>query len=156
MIKLGKLTDYAVVLLVQLARESEGTSCSASQLAGRTGLPEPTVAKVLKKLSQEKIIESARGATGGYRLSQQPAEVSVCSVIEAMDGPIAIASCVDTSCVAETQCPAKGKWTPVNDAIRAALMAVTLADMADAGGGCGTRFTELFKITGEGLRAHIK
>lgn len=150
MIKLGKLTDYAVVLLVQLAREGEGASCAASHLAARTGLPEPTVAKVLKKLSQEKIVDSARGATGGYKLAKLPSDISVRTVIEAMDGPIAITTCVDSSCATEIQCPAKGKWTPVNSAIRAALDAVTLSDM-----GALDR-TEIVKISGENIRAHIK
>lgn len=151
MIKLGKLTDYAVVLLVQLTREGEGASCSASQLALRTRLPEPTVAKVLKKLSQEKIIESARGAMGGYRLTRAPAELSVRDVIEAMDGPIAITTCVETSCATEQQCPAKGKWWPVNNAIRIALQMVTLADMA------GTqKQVQGLSLPEEGKRAHIK
>ncbi len=130
MIKLGKMTDYAVVLMVQLVREGVGASCSASHLSEKTRLPEPTVAKVMKKLSQCKIVESVRGASGGYRMSRSAAELSVCDVIEAMDGPIAIASCVDKFCSTGAFCGTKGRWTPVNAAIREALQAVSLADMA--------------------------
>jgi FeS assembly SUF system regulator len=152
MIKLGKLTDYAVVLMVQMVREGEATPRSASQLALQTGLPEPTVAKVLKQLSQSDLVESLRGAAGGYKLSAKGSGISICDVIEAMDGPIAITSCVDSACKTESICPAKGKWTPVNTAIRAALKAVTIADMAlpqaaDA--------MPLVQITG-GSHAHIK
>lgn len=130
MIKLGKLTDYAVAVMVQLSRE-DGAARSAHQLADRTAIPEPTVAKVLKKLTQKKLVESVRGAAGGYRLSRPAAELSVCDVIEALDGPIAIVSCAGgaDTCRAESHCPAKGKWLPVNQAIRAALQAVSLADM---------------------------
>lgn len=132
MIKLGKLTDYAVAVMVQLSREGNGAARSAHQLADRTSIPEPTVAKVLKKLARKKLVESVRGAAGGYRLSQTAEEMSVCDVIEAMDGPIAIVTCAGThdSCRAEPKCPAKGKWSPVNQAIRAALQAVRLSDMA--------------------------
>ncbi len=124
------MTDYAVVLMVQLVREGEGASCSASHLSEKTRLPEPTVAKVMKKLSQAKIVESLRGASGGYRLSRAPEQLSVCDVIEAMDGPIAIASCVDKVCSTGAFCGTRGRWTPVNAAIRDALLAVSLADMA--------------------------
>lgn len=132
MIKLGKLTDYAVAVAVQLSREGD-TPRSASHIAEKTGLPEPTVAKVLKKLSQEKVVDSARGAAGGYRLSQAASAVTIRHIIEAMDGPIAITTCVDeseTSCTSGVSCPARGKWGPVNEAIKAALSAVTIADMA--------------------------
>lgn len=132
MIKLGKLTDYAVAVMVQLSREGNGAARSAHQLSERTTIPEPTVAKVLKKLARKKLVESVRGAAGGYRLAQAPDEMSVCDVIEALDGPIAIVSCAGANdvCRAETKCPAKGKWSPVNHAIRAALQAVRLSDMA--------------------------
>lgn len=154
MIKLGKLTDYAVVLMVQMVREGEALSRSANQLAEKTGLPEPTVAKVLKQLSQSKLVESVRGAAGGYKLAGKGGGISICAVIEAMDGPIAITSCVDSLCKTETTCPAKGKWTPVNTAIRAALEAVTIADMAAPGSSCSIPMP-LIQVAG-GSHAHIK
>lgn len=131
-IRLGKLTDYAIVLLVQLAREGEGASRSATWLAEKTGLPEPTVAKVLKNLSRENLVTSVRGAQGGYRLGQPPAALSVGGIIEAVEGPIALVACVEGNndpCHAEARCPTKGKWDPINSAVRTALHGVTLADM---------------------------
>lgn len=134
MIRLGKLTDYAVVVLTQLSQEGEGAAKSAPQLAEKTGIPEPTVSKVLKTLAREKLVESVRGAAGGYRLSRRAQDLSVCDIIEAVDGPIAIASCVEGTenpCSAESRCPSRGKWEPVNRAIRAALSGIKLADMAE-------------------------
>lgn len=152
MLKLGKLTDYAVALTVQLSRENVKSSHSASHLADKTGLPEPTVAKVLKKLSQAKIVESVRGASGGYRLAREPKDISICDVIEAMDGPIAITSCVDKndqSCSTGATCPTRGKWVPVNMAIRTALRAVSIADMERNSGACAiTSHIIKFSTTG--------
>lgn len=133
MMKLGKLTDYAVAVMVQLSREGSDAARSAHQLADRTAIPEPTVAKVLKKLAREGLVQSVRGAAGGYKLAHDPSKLSICDVIEALDGPIEIVSCaggVADTCRAEQKCPAKGKWAPVNHAVRAALQAVTLVDMA--------------------------
>lgn len=128
MLKLGKLTDYAVVLLVQLARESG--ACSAIELADKTGLPAPTVSKVLKKISGGKLVESVRGASGGYRMARGLSDIRVLDVIEAMEGPVALTSCVGGSCKTESKCSVRGKWSPVNDAVTAALSNITLADMA--------------------------
>lgn len=132
MIKLGKLTDYAIVVMAQLAREGDNASRSASYVADKTGVPEPTVAKVLKMLLKEYLVSSVRGAQGGYRLARNPAELSICDIVEAVEGPIAIVTCVDGTegqCQSETRCPTKGKWDPVNRAIRTALQEITLADM---------------------------
>jgi FeS assembly SUF system regulator len=137
-IKLGKLTDYAIVVLTQLSQEGEGTAKSAPQLSEQTGIPEPTVSKVLKTLAREKLVESTRGAAGGYRLAKRAQDLSLCDIIEAVEGPIAIASCVDKAeehCSAESRCPSRGKWNPVNHAIRSALQELKLSDMG--GRGCG-------------------
>jgi FeS assembly SUF system regulator len=133
MIKIAKLTDYAVVLLARLSRLPQGTSLSAGSLAAQTGIPEPTVAKVLKKLARSKLVISLRGVAGGYQILRSSADMTICEVVEAMDGPIAVASCVDAAslaCGSAGQCPSRGRWTPVNQAIRSALMAVTVADMS--------------------------
>ena len=55
-------------------------------------------------------------------------------MIAAIDGPIALTACVDgdDSCAAKSLCPLHGRWDPVNEAIRTALAAITLADMTAA------------------------
>ena len=131
MIKLSKLADYAIVILACMAQECGGVM-SASDLAARSGLPEPTVAKVLKLLTKGAVIASVRGVNGGYRLDRCPDEVSVASVITALDGPVALAACVEGSgdcCSYESGCPVKSQWNPVNEAVKQALENVPLAQM---------------------------
>lgn len=133
MIKLSRLTDYAIVLLTQMALEGKGVY-AASTLAEKTFLPLPTVSKVLKQLTKAGVISAQRGAAGGYVLAREASAISVASLIEAMDGPIAITDCAGSSedegcCNVQATCPVRGNWDKVNVAIRAALEAVTLADM---------------------------
>ncbi len=131
MIKVSKMADYAVVVLATLAR-SDDALMTASGVSGKTGLPEPTVAKVLKLLSREDFLESIRGANGGYRLSQPPEKIPVAKIITVVDGPISLTSCVDGSdqtCGYESRCAVKGRWNGVNYAVRDALERVTLKDM---------------------------
>ena len=132
MIRLSKLTDYAVVMLSHMAAR-EGEVYTACRLADRTALPEPTVAKILKQLARAGILGSQRGSNGGYGLARPATEITVAEIIVALDGPIALAACVDGSddhCGVERLCSMRGNWNRVNRAIRDALEDVTLADMA--------------------------
>ncbi len=133
MLKLSRLTDYAVAALVRLGM-ADGVETSPGIAAG-IGVPEPTVAKVLKALAGHGLVVSTRGARGGYRLSKPLTEISVSEVIVAIDGPIALTSCVEGTgimCESQALCPVAGRWDPVNNAIRSALSHISLADMAAA------------------------
>jgi len=132
MLRLSRLTDYAVVALVRLG-QSQGVATSPG-IAAAIGIPEPTVAKVLKALTNSGLVVSTRGAHGGYRLSRPLSAIAVAEVIVAIDGPIALTSCVDgaVGCESQSLCPMAGRWDPVNDAIRDALAGITLADMEAA------------------------
>jgi FeS assembly SUF system regulator len=135
-LRLSKLTDYAVVVMARLAHDGagpDGQVLTAPGLALATGIAEPTVAKVLKLLGQAGLVEGVRGARGGYRLMRPLAEVPLSEAIVAIDGPIALTACVDGgtgSCEAEGICAVRGRWDPVNHAIRNALSGITLADLA--------------------------
>lgn len=132
MFRLSKLSDYAVVVLSELGRDGASDKRSATDLAAATGIAEPTVAKVLKLLGAAGLVTSQRGAQGGYRIARPLARTAIADVIVAVEGPIALAACVDGAtggCEAEGSCPVRGRWDPVNTAIRRALAEITLADM---------------------------
>ena len=96
-------------------------------------MPLPTVAKLLKDLTRERVLTSVRGAAGGYRLNGAPEDISVLRIIRALEGPISLTACVDGAvggCVVESLCPMRGNWDRVNKAIGDALEGVSLADMA--------------------------
>jgi len=121
-----------VVVLVRLARDRSPVQTSPG-ISGATGIPEPTVAKVLKAMTSKGLVASLRGAHGGYRLTRTLAEIRVADVIEAIDGPIALTACVDGGdCESQCLCPMRGRWDPVNAAIRGALGRITLEDMEKA------------------------
>jgi FeS assembly SUF system regulator len=131
MFKVNKLTDYATVVLIEIARQSEVRS--SQHLADKTGIPGPTVAKLMKSLNRAGLVASRRGAGGGYSLGRPAGKITIADVIQAVEGPIALTACADTSdehCSIEKLCPVQGKWNRVNAAVRAALNEVTLADMA--------------------------
>ena len=132
MIKLSKMTDYAVVCLGMLARRP-GSSMSATELSKETGLALYTVQKLLKLLvSKSDFIKANRGALGGYMLNRNSSEISVVEIIEALDGPITLTSCVDKSesfCEASDICFLGGKWNKINEIIRKSLNDISLKEL---------------------------
>lgn len=131
--RLARMTDYAVVVLSHMVRQEDGKVVNASTLSELTGLPLPTVSKILKILAAKKIITAFRGVNGGYGLGRSAEEISAREIIVALEGPVALAACVDTGddlCDFKHSCPIKGNWNPVNEAIYEALEKVSLRDMA--------------------------
>jgi FeS assembly SUF system regulator len=131
MLKLSRLTDYAVVVLTIM--ENQGSDpVSAAILAEQSKLPEPTVAKILKLLAGGGLVNSIRGIKGGYILEKDLADISVKDVIHALDGPIALTACVESAtggCEFSAQCGMFGRWDRVNRAMQNALSSVSIADM---------------------------
>lgn len=133
MLKLSKLADYAVLALVKLTRHDEVVTSPA--LSVETGVPEPTVAKVLKTLAADGLLVSQRGARGGYRLAMKPEEISIVRVITAVDGPIALTACVTGGNGCDNgDCTLYGSWDLVNDAILKTLSGISIARMAEMSG----------------------
>ena len=137
MFKLNRMTDYGAVILSVLAtqhRFSEGESLTAGDISEKSGLAQATTAKILKTLSQHHIVTSTRGKHGGYVLSKAPEDITVAAIVEAMEGPIAMTACVETSidpCSSKNSCFLSGNWERLNDAISTALNQITLADLID-------------------------
>ncbi len=140
MLKISKLTDYGIMLLALMAKRPERSIFTARDLASESGLPLPTVGKLLKTLSHGDFLFSERGVNGGYGLAKTPESISVARVVELLDGPLAITACSATqeSCGLETHCPSKKSWQKINQVVYQALSKLTLADMTSStstGGG---------------------
>jgi FeS assembly SUF system regulator len=135
MLRLGRLTDYAITLLSHMECEGNGSLWAASGLSGKSGLPMPTAAKVLKLLAKGGLISAQRGATGGYKLARRASEISIAEIIETMDGPIAITDCSKGSaherCKIRSLCPLSNGWNKVNLVLREALKKVSLAELLE-------------------------
>ncbi|MEL1251853.1 SUF system Fe-S cluster assembly regulator [Aurantiacibacter gilvus] len=131
--RLSNLADYAVVTMSAAARHCGGGRTSASELASETGLPVPTVQKLVSKLTAAGLLRSTRGAGGGLQLARPAAAISLADIIEAVEGPIALTSCVDAErhdCVLEGSCKVQPHWPIVNTALRGALADVSLVQLA--------------------------
>lgn len=129
MLRVSRLTDYATLVMSCLAAQPDAVS-SAAQLAEAARLEVPTVSKLLKLLGHAGLVESFRGASGGYRLARAPAAISVAEVVEAVEGPIGMTDCGSGSCEREPYCGVRVNWQRINTAITDALRSVSIAEMA--------------------------
>ena len=131
--RLSSMADYAVVTMSAAARHCGGARVSAQQLADETGLPAPTVQKLVSKLSAAGLLKSSRGAGGGLKLARPAAAITLADIVEAVEGPIALTACVENGrhdCGMEQCCTVRPHWGLVNQAMRGALAGVPLTRLA--------------------------
>jgi FeS assembly SUF system regulator len=130
--RLTHLADYAVVIMTAAARREAGARLSASELAQDTGVPLPTTQKLMGRLAAEGLLTSVRGAAGGYALARPAGEITLADIVEAVEGPIAMTICSEgrTDCALDAHCMVKPHMGVVGDAIRGALGAVSLTELA--------------------------
>lgn len=141
MFRLSKIADYGIIILAHLAQRDVDDarprvagatrSLNARELAEHVDLPLPMVSKVLKTLTRAGVLESHRGAKGGYSLAHRPEDLSVADMITALDGPLALTQCSlgPQVCDLEQSCAVKSPWLVINRVVHNALASVTLADL---------------------------
>src|SRR5262245_45900865 len=130
MLRMTRLTDYAVALLAQFA-VAPGQH-SAKEMAKALHLPAPAVSKVLKVLDRHGLLVTHRGVKGGFTLSRPPSEITVAEVLRAFEGPMALTECSTThagACELESCCAVSGSWKRINRAVEDALAEISLSEM---------------------------
>lgn len=132
--RLSSMADYAVVIMAAAARHCGGARVSAGQLAEETGVPAPTVQKLVSCLAAAGLLRSSRGIGGGLKLSRPAAAISIADIVEAVEGPIALTACIEHGrheCTLEDVCAVRPHWPAINAALRGALADVALASLVE-------------------------
>ena len=128
------MADYAVVTMAAASRHCGGARVSATQLAEETGLPAPTVQKLVSRLTAAGLLRSSRGVGGGLKLARPAAAITLADIVEAVEGPIALTACIEHGrhdCTLESACMVRPHWPIVNEALRGALAQVSLTRLAE-------------------------
>ena len=128
-------TDYALRAAVELAAAPEGAQVKGERLATSQSIPLRFLENILLQLRHAGIVESRRGADGGYKLARPPEEITLADVIRAIDGPLAGVSGQrpETLDFKGTSEPLRDVWIAVRASLRGVLEGVTLADVASGG-----------------------
>lgn len=134
MLRISKLTDYAMVILAYMGHHPHQVF-QAAEIAKHTDIARPTVSKLLKQLTKRKILTSLRGVAGGYKLAFDPSKLSIADVITALEGPLAITECNlgKEYCVIGDHCQITSPWLQINKVIYEALTDYKLSNLVAAG-----------------------
>jgi Rrf2 family transcriptional regulator, cysteine metabolism repressor len=128
--------EYGVRLMVELARHHGAGPISLAEMAAHEDLPRPYLEQLVVSLREADLVNSTRGARGGYSLARDPEDIRMGEVIRALEGPIAPMVCASEEpthagvCGRSGFCNVNMLWVKVRDAITDALDSVTLADLA--------------------------
>ncbi|HEU4784156.1 MAG TPA: Rrf2 family transcriptional regulator [Ktedonobacterales bacterium] len=139
MLRVSTRGEYGVRLMVDLARHYGGTPRSLSEIGQSEGLELKVqyLEQLVRALREHGLVESTRGAHGGYRLARPPQEMRMSEILRALEGPIAPMICategeMEIICDRLDGCSTKFLWARVRDAVTATLDAMTLADVVRA------------------------
>ena len=115
MLRITKMTDYAVLILANLALH-DNKLLTAKEIASETHISLPTTQKILKKLSRKNLVISKQGVSGGYSLDPETKKLSVETLLEKLDGDLSITQCSsnDDQCEVEDFCNIGNAWQMIN------------------------------------------
>ncbi|MGV8056804.1 MAG: RrF2 family transcriptional regulator [Smithellaceae bacterium] len=131
--KLSTRSRYGVRFMAALACEYGGKSLFLKDIAADEEISEKYLSLIVIPLRSAGLIKSQRGARGGYALARSPRDVTLCDVVEALEGDTCLVRCVKqpSKCDRAAICPTRDIWSSLGDKIRETLKSVTIAELAE-------------------------
>lgn len=144
--------DYAVRALAELAAAGDASPVKGEVLAARQEMPLNFLENILRDLRRAGIVDTRRGASGGYRLARPAAAVTIADVIRVVEGPLAdVRGCAPENLdYTGAAAPLRHVWIAVRVNLRAVLENVTIADVAE--GHLPETISDLTDVPGAWLR----
>ncbi len=131
--KLSTRGRYGIHAMYDLALNVEGGPQSIKAIAEREGIPEAYLEQLIAVLKREGLVNSTRGAQGGYVLARKPEEITVGDVLRALEGGLGLVDCLDEedACGKSCACPSRIVWMKLRDGLNAIVDGITLRDMTE-------------------------
>jgi len=133
-LKLSTRGRYGIKAMVDLAVKYGKGPVSASSLASLQGVSLPYLEQLIASLRRAKLIDSVRGAQGGYTLAREPSSITVGEILRALEGSTTLIDCVgyeNSNCDNACTCSARPLWLKLQNGINTVLNETTIKDMAD-------------------------
>jgi Rrf2 family protein len=134
MLKINRQTDYAVRVLLALAKQGEGTRLSSAEVRREMLIPQALMARIVAQLARAELINTYPGREGGLMLPRPAAQITLRDVVEAFEGPILLSECLqfkgEDDCPFRTNCPVSPKWGRVQVAMLREMASITFESLA--------------------------
>ena len=134
MLKINRQTDYAVRVLLALAKRGEGARLSSTDIQREMLIPKAFMTRIVAQLSHAGLINTFPGRDGGLMLPHSASQITLRDVVEAFEGPILLSACLqakgEDDCPFQSNCPVRPKWGRVQVAMMREMASITFEDLA--------------------------
>ena len=134
MLKINRQTDYAVRVILALAKEGEGARFSSGQIQRQMLIPPALMSRIVAQLARAGLVNTFPGREGGLMLPRPASQITLKDVVEAFEGPILLSECLqakgEEDCPFRADCPVRSKWGRVQAAMLREMAAITFESLA--------------------------
>jgi Rrf2 family protein len=134
MLKINRQTDYAVRVLLSLARSDEGTRLSSTHIQAEMLIPHALMARIVAQLAHAGLVNTFAGRAGGLMLPRPASQITLKDVVEAFEGPILLSECMqakgEDDCLFRSNCPVRSRWGRVQVAMMREMASITFEELA--------------------------
>src|SRR5512143_2596849 len=134
MLKINRQTDYAVRVILALAKQGEGTRLSSGTIQQQMLIPPALMARIVAQLAHAGLVRTFPGRDGGLTLPRPASQITLKDVVEAFEGPILLSECMqarsEEDCPFRSDCPVRSKWSRVEVAMLREMAAITFEALA--------------------------
>ena len=134
MLKINRQTDYAVRVILALAKHDEGVRLSSSEIQREMLIPPALMPRIVAQLARAELLRTFPGREGGLMLPRPAAQITLRDVVETFEGPILLSECLqargEDDCPFRTNCPVSPKWGRVQVAMMREMAAITFESLA--------------------------
>jgi Rrf2 family protein len=139
MLKINRQTDYAVRVILALAKYGEGTRLSSAAIQQEMLIPKAFMSRIVAQLARDGLVNTYAGRDGGLMLPRPPSQITLKDVVEAFEGPILLSECMQANgeddCPFRSNCPVRSKWGRVQVAMMREMASITFEDLVKEAAG---------------------
>lgn len=134
MLRINRQTDYAVRVLLALAKRGEGARLSSADIQQEMLIPKAFMSRIVAQLSKDGLVDTYPGREGGLMLPRPASKITLKDVVQAFEGPILLSACLqvkgEDDCPFVSNCPVSPKWGRVQVAMMREMASITFEDLA--------------------------
>jgi Rrf2 family protein len=133
MLKINRQTDYAVRVVLALARHGKGTRRSTAEIQQEMLVPKAFMSRIVAQLAKAGLVNTFPGRDGGLMLPRPASQITLKDIVEAFEGPILLSQCLqvkgEDDCPFQVNCPVRPKWGRVQVAMLREMASITFEDL---------------------------
>jgi len=134
MLRINRQTDYAVRVILALAKRPEGTRLSTTEIQREMLIPPAVMLRVVAELARAGLLKTFAGRDGGLTLPRPAVGITIRDIVEAFEGPVLLSACLqvkgEDDCPFQTNCPVRTKWGRIQVAMLREMASINFADLA--------------------------